>query len=215
VFDPFFTTKGEGKGTGLGLSQVHGFAHQSGGSVVINSDMGQGTRVTLYLPRATTETASEPVVAVQKTSSAGCSVLVVEDNPEVAEVTSDLLARMGCDAVVVSDVPAALALLEGKQFDIVLSDIVMAGAMNGLDLARTVRQRWPDMRMVLTTGYSEAAAEATKEFTVLRKPYQVEDLGQAFAPPRTPGTVASAKVLDFQGNKRARGPKAGETPNLS
>jgi PAS domain S-box-containing protein len=210
VFDPFFTTKGEGKGTGLGLSQVHGFAHQSGGSIVIKSEMGQGTQVTLYLPRATTETASEPVRATQGTPLAECRALVVEDNPEVAEVTSELLGRMGCDAEVVGDVESALALLEKERFDIVLSDIVMAGAMNGLDLARTVRQRWPHMRVVLATGYSNAAADATKEFTVLRKPFQIEDLDWAFALPRQSDKPAAANVLDFRGNKRVRGAKAGD-----
>src|SRR6185295_8836520 len=144
--------------------------------VVIKSEIGQGTRVTLYLPRATPETPSERAPVVGDASSVGRCVLVVEDNPDVAEVTRELLQRMGCSAEIVRDAESALARLEAKRFDVVLSDIVMAGAMNGVELARSVERRWPHIQIVLATGYREAAAEAGKDFTVLRKPYQVEDL---------------------------------------
>ena len=184
VFDPFFTTKGEGKGTGLGLSQVYGFVHQSGGSVTVKSEVGLGTRVTLYLPRVTNEAASETTAGSQEPLSGGASVLLVDDNPDVADATSDLLKSMGCNAQIARDVEAALKLLEEKRFDILLSDIVMAGAMDGLDLARIVRQRWPDTRIILATGYSEIATEAAKDYTVLRKPFRVEDLDGAFFTPR-------------------------------
>jgi len=197
VFEPFFTTKGVGKGTGLGLSQVHGFVHQSGGTVDIKSELGQGTRVTLYLPRAMAETESEATPAAPQSALAGCSVLIVEDNPEVAAATTELLGRIGCGAETVRDVEAALARLKSKQFDVVLSDIVMAGPMNGLELARAVRERWPGMQMVLATGYSDAAVEARKEFTVLRKPYSIEDLDRALALP-----LPSDNVLNFQDGAR-------------
>jgi PAS domain S-box-containing protein len=200
VFDPFFTTKEEGKGTGLGLSQVHGFVHQSGGSVAIKSDVGLGTRITLYLPRATEQTAAGTVAGSSDSLPGGCNVLLVEDNPDVAEATRDLLERMGCAADIVRDAEAALQRLEEKSFDIVLSDIVMAGGTNGLALARIVRERWPPMRIVLATGYSDAAVEAAKEFTVLRKPYQVEDLDWAFTQPNSP----ALNVVDLRNTRRGR-----------
>ena len=181
VFDPFFTTKGEGKGTGLGLSQVHGFVHQSGGGISIASEMGQGTRITLYLPRTSAEMNADVPAETQSLSAGACKVLLVEDNPDVAEVTVELLAHMGCETEKVGDAAAALEAVEGGEFDLMLSDIVMAGPMNGLDLARAVRKKHPDLLVVLATGYSEAAGQAAAEFTVLRKPYNVADLDQAIA----------------------------------
>ena len=127
VFDPFFTTKPDGMGTGLGLSQVHGFVHQSGGTVTIQSEIGQGTRVTLYLPRANAETVIETPVG-GGVPAVGRRVLLVEDNPEVAEVTRALLTDMGCDTETVRGAEEALGLLAEGRFDLVLSDIVMAGS---------------------------------------------------------------------------------------
>ncbi len=203
VFDPFFTTKEEGKGTGLGLSQVHGFVHQSGGSVTITSEVGQGTRITLYLPRATGGATAEPTARAENRSAAGRNVLLVDDNPEVASATAELLQRMGCETVIARDAAAALTALAAGHFDVLLSDIVMAGAMNGLDLAREVRRGHPDLRIVLATGYSDAAGQAAREFTVLRKPYKVEDLDWAFALPG-PGNVVA-----LQPAKRERDSKNG------
>ena len=156
VFDPFFTTKGEGKGTGLGLSQVHGFVHQSGGGIAIASEMGQGTRITLYLPRTSADMNADVPAETRSLSAGACKVLLVEDNPDVAEVTVELLARMGCETEKVGDAAAALEAVEGGKFDLMLSDIVMAGPMNGLDLARAVRKKHPDLLIVLATGYSDA-----------------------------------------------------------
>ena len=207
VFDPFFTTKGEGKGTGLGLSQVHGFVHQSGGSVVIASEIGQGTRITLYLPRASAEMNTDAPVETPGVSTGACKVLLVEDNPEVAEVTKELLAHMGCETAIAGDATAALETLDDGEFNLVLSDIVMAGPMDGLSLARAIRKRHPDLLVVLATGYSEAAAQATAEFTVLRKPYNVADLDQAIAHARQGQAARQRKILNFQGTKRERSSK--------
>jgi CheY-like chemotaxis protein len=206
VFDPFFTTKGPGKGTGLGLSQVHGFVHQSGGGIAIKSEIGEGTYVTLYLPRATAE-ASIEASAAQSASSTGLKVLLVEDNPEVAEVTTELLSRMGCEAETVYDAVAALKALDKGHFDLVLSDIVMAGSMDGVDLARVIRKQHPALRIVLASGYSDAAAKAAEEFTVLRKPYQVEDLDWAVALPLQAAAsepLGQRNVVDFRDTKRNR-----------
>jgi CheY-like chemotaxis protein len=204
VFDPFFTTKETGKGTGLGLSQVHGFVHQSGGTVTIKSELGQGTQITLYLPRAPTGAEAGTPLAAQSGRVEGRRVLLVEDNPEVAEVTQELLARMGCVTKTVGNAEAALQALDGGNFDLVLSDIVMAGSKNGLDLARVIRERHPDFPVILATGYSEAAAQAAGEFTVLRKPYDASDLDQALATldQRKDEPQSQGKVIEFPGPKR-------------
>jgi PAS domain S-box-containing protein len=207
VFDPFFTTKGEGKGTGLGLSQVHGFVHQSGGSVTIASEIGQGTRITLYLPRASADMNADVPAETQSVAAGACKVLLVEDNPDVAEVTVELLTHMGCETEKVGDAAAALEAVEGGEFDLMLSDIVMAGPMNGLDLARAVRKKHPDLLVVLATGYSEAAGQAAAEFTVLHKPYNVADLDQAIGDARKRQAAKQRKVVDFHNTKRERAAK--------
>ncbi len=177
VFDPFFTTK-QMKGTGLGLSQVHGFSHQSGGTATIASTPGQGTVVTLYLPRSAA-LPERPAPARQQ-SSAGGTALLVEDNASVAEVTRDMLMQLGYGVHTASNAQRALELLERQAFDLVLSDIVMPGAQNGIELARTVRLRWPTLPIVLVSGYAGSSG-AAPEFPVLRKPYRFEELRQAIA----------------------------------
>ena len=137
-------------------------------------------------------------------SAGACKVLLVEDNPDVAEVTIELLAHMGCETEKVGDAGAALEAVEAGEFDLMLSDIVMAGMMNGLDLARTVRKKHPDLLIVLATGYSEAAGQAAAEFPVLRKPYNVADLDQAIFDARRRQAGRQRKVVDFQTTKRER-----------
>jgi PAS domain S-box-containing protein len=180
VFDPFFTTKPPAKGTGLGLSQVHGFVHQSGGTLGIESELGKGTRVTLYLPRAQ---AGTEVRAAEAPAGAdiGGTVLLVEDNPDVAEASAVLLEQLGYEVHRAGDAETALREVEERELDLVVSDIVMAGAMDGLGLARAIRQRHPTLPVLLVTGYSNAVASAETEFTVLRKPYELADLGRAAA----------------------------------
>jgi PAS domain S-box-containing protein len=201
VFDPFFTTKETGKGTGLGLSQVHGFVHQSGGTVSIKSKMGQGTRVILFLPRAQEEIATDTASNAPPAHAAGRKVLLVEDNPEVAEATRELLARMGCVVETAGNAEAALRALDQGEFDLVLSDIVMAGSQNGLDLARVIRERRPGFPVILATGYSEAESQAGGEFMVLRKPYDASDLNKALTVLDERGP---AKVVEFPGPRHGR-----------
>jgi hypothetical protein len=140
VFDPFFTTKQMDKGSGLGLSQVYGFVHQSGGTVTIDSELGKGTTVTLYLP-ATNERASRGLGAPEAEAehTGDGTVLLVEDNPDVAEVTTSMLGQLGYEVQAVGDANAALAAIERSQFDLVISDIVMAGPLDGMTLARHPR----------------------------------------------------------------------------
>jgi PAS domain S-box-containing protein len=179
VFEPFFTTKEVDKGTGLGLSQVYGFAQQSGGRVTLRSTLGQGTEITLYLPRsdALAPAASE---AESFQQVEGVEILVVEDNPEVLDVAVGLLEQLGNQTRVVSSAAAALQTLrDGPLPDVLFSDIVMAGDMNGLDLARLVRKQHPNLPILLVTGYSEAATGVTDEFPILSKPYSLADLSRA------------------------------------
>jgi PAS domain S-box-containing protein len=178
VFDPFFTTKQQGNG--LGLSQVHGLVHQSGGTVTIDSTLGAGTRVTLYFPKASDgaeENASDRVVR----GATGGTVLLVEDNPDVAGATTALVEQIGYAVSTVNNATAALQTLKRQAFDLVISDIVMAGPMDGVALARAIRQRHADIPVILVTGYSEAAGAAEKDLVVLRKPYQLAELSRAIA----------------------------------
>ena len=177
VFEPFFTTKPAVKGSGLGLSQVYGFAHQSGGTVTIESQLGKGTTVTLYLPRSH-ETGIEVVVNEAAAEPASGTVLVVEDNPEVAEISVAMLEELGYQVRMVSDAEAALTAIDETTFDLVVSDIVMAGGMDGLALARIIRERRPSLPVLLVTGYSQVAQDASAEFIVMKKPFSLAELSR-------------------------------------
>ncbi len=180
MFDPFFTTKEVGKGTGLGLSQVYGFAHQAGGTVTADSKVGQGTTITVYLPSCAEEqiTTKEVSAANSKTQhSQGQTVLVVDDSADVAEVTSSLFEHLGYDTIYRDSAEAALKLLEeGTKIDLVFSDIVMPGTIDGVGLAREIRSRYPNLPVVLTTGYSDAAKAAPSNLRILRKPFDTDTL---------------------------------------
>jgi CheY-like chemotaxis protein len=180
VFDPFFTTKPPDKGSGLGLSQVHGFAHQSGGTVTIASTLGKGTSVTLYLPRAAPDGVAAKD-AVRADEAGGGKVLVVEDNPEVAAATRGMLESVGYQVQAVPDAAAALVAVEEQAFDLVMSDIVMPGTMDGVALARTLHQHKPELPVLLVTGYGGPTGPSAAEFTVLRKPYNLAELSQTAA----------------------------------
>jgi PAS domain S-box-containing protein len=180
IFDPFFTTKPIGKGTGLGLSQVHGFAHQAGGTIKVESELGKGTTVTILLPRD--RISSQPYDKSEAVAVNGSgTVLLVEDNPEVASVSANLLEQLGYVVCRVPDAEAALRELERNSVDLVFSDIVMPGKMDGLGLARRLREIRPDLPVLLATGYSDAAANVRGDFSILRKPYEIHQLSEAIA----------------------------------
>jgi two-component system NtrC family sensor kinase len=183
VFEPFYTTKDVGRGSGLGLSQVYGFARQSGGAAFIESQLGQGTTVTLLLPRATNaaERSAETVRSRFDERIVG-TVLLVEDNEEVADVTASLLEELGCRTKRARNAQEALDVFTTGGIDLVLSDIVMPGDMNGLDLARTLRERFPGLPILLMTGYSSAVQDAAREqFPILRKPYRRNQLAETIS----------------------------------
>jgi PAS domain S-box-containing protein len=178
IFDPFFTTKAIGKGTGLGLSQVHGFAHQAGGTVIVTSELGQGTIFTICLPRS--DLLSAPVEHEVNSIGSG-TVLLVEDNPDVATASTGLLEQLGYSVRWVSDAEMALKEIANDGIDLVLSDIVMPGKLDGLGLARAIRLKRPGLPILLATGYSDAAQSAQADFPILRKPYQIHELSRALS----------------------------------
>jgi PAS domain S-box-containing protein len=178
VFDPFFTTKPIGKGTGLGLSQVHGFTHQAGGTIAVASELGKGTTFTICLPRGELRVA-RPESEVSSIGSG--TVLLVEDNPDVANASTGLLEQLGYSVRWVSNAEAALKEVERDGIDFVFSDIVMPGKMDGLGLARAIKQKHPGLPILLATGYSEAAQNARADFPILRKPYQLHELSRALS----------------------------------
>jgi signal transduction histidine kinase/CheY-like chemotaxis protein len=183
VFEPFFTTKEVGKGSGLGLPQVYGFAEQSGGSVRIESEVGRGATVILTLPRTNrTPTETEPSVDVGRPrAKASGSVLLVEDDDEVAGLVTDMLQELGYRVTRAATAEAALgALADVRTIDVVFSDIMMPGRMNGFDLAREIRGRRPELPILLTSGYADAAIrEAAREnVPVLSKPYDIQTLSK-------------------------------------
>jgi PAS domain S-box-containing protein len=178
IFDPFFTTKEVGKGSGLGLSQVYGFAHQAGGTVIAQSNIGQGTTITMYLPSCADEQITGEHASIKKPEQMQRpTVLIVDDSAEVAEVTASLFEHIGYATVYRDSADAALRLLEdGAKIDLVFSDIVMPGPIDGVGLAREIRSRYPDLPVVLTTGYSDAAQAAPPNLKILRKPFDTEAL---------------------------------------
>jgi len=176
------------KGSGLGLPQVYGFAQQSGGRVSIESKIGDGTIVTVLLPRSS----SAPVAGVSdeagRASAASTDgarrgqLLLVEDDREVSSLTKEMLSSLGFAVIHVTSAEAALgALANERQVSFVLSDVMIPGGINGLQLAREIRRRHPELPIALMTGYVESTTGmADGEFSLLLKPYTLDDLAAAF-----------------------------------
>jgi PAS domain S-box-containing protein len=187
VFEPFYTTKEVGKGTGLGLSMVYGFVKQSGGYVALDSEVGAGTTVKIYLPRleesggdAAEEEEEEPAAVGGGTET----MLLVEDDPDVRNVVLKMLGRLGYRAAEASDGKAALALLRGGiAVDLVLTDVVMPGGVDGWDLAQILWRERPGLRILFMTGYTDNAilqrANMDSRVRVLSKPFRQRDLAAA------------------------------------
>ncbi len=183
IFEPFFTTKEVGRGTGLGLSQAFGFAKQSEGDIAVISTVGEGSTLTIYLPQAAPPVELPAVAAVggdPVTSGRGYRVLVVEDNEDVGQFSTELLKDLGYIIRWARSADEALTVLAEDEFavDLVFSDVIMPG-MNGVELAGVIRERYPGLPVVLTSGYSNVLAEnADRGFELIQKPYSVESLSR-------------------------------------
>jgi PAS domain S-box-containing protein len=183
IFEPFFTTKDIGKGTGLGLSMVFGFLRQSAGHVNVYSEPGVGTTFRLYLPRsADTGAARDTGYAQPLPRGAGQRVLVVEDNSGVRRVVARQLRDLGYRVVECDGPSAALDVLQSERIDLLFTDIVMPGGLDGVELARLARERWPALKVVLTSGFPQSRLDresAAGDIALLSKPYRKEDLAAA------------------------------------
>ena len=184
ALEPFFTTKEVGKGSGLGLSMVYGFIKQSGGHIEIDSAPGRGTRVDLYLRETEPEEMAEAPKSEATALGRAEIILVVEDNPELREVTVSLLEELGYRSIAAPNGPAALAVLESKQnIDLLFTDIVMPSGMTGIELARKALSLRPGIKLLFATGHADGvdptgvATEMSGE--VLTKPYRKNDLARA------------------------------------
>jgi CheY-like chemotaxis protein len=176
VFEPFFTTKSYGEGTGLGLSQVFGFAKQLGGAVTVDSTQGEGSTFTIFLPATRTSQANE--TRTNGVHSLG-RVLIVEDDELVADLAAGMLGELGFESTVTYSAKEALdKLAGGAKPKVMFSDVVMPGGISGIELAQKVRTRYPELPILLTTGYSEQVA-GSHGFPVLQKPYELESLAAA------------------------------------
>jgi PAS domain S-box-containing protein len=182
AFEPFFTTKEVGKGTGLGLSMVYGFVTQSRGHVRIESDIGRGTTVRLYLPPAPAgvEAAALPAGSSQVPHGSG-AILMVEDNADVRHLTTTQLRSLGYTVIEAQDATSALAIIDSdRPLDLLFTDVVMPGGIDGRELAARARARRPDLRILLASGYSELTrfAASNDPFEILSKPYGKRELAQ-------------------------------------
>jgi signal transduction histidine kinase/CheY-like chemotaxis protein/sensor domain CHASE-containing protein len=208
AFEPYFTTKEVGGGSGLGLSQVYGFARQSGGVARIESEIGRGTSISLYLPRATKTSIAPPSTVHDSVKAAvPARLLLVEDDVEVAQATTELLQEIGLQVIWARDGKAALATFErDPTIEMVMSDIVMPGGMSGLDLGRALRQNHPELPVLLTTGYSQYAPQVVEEgFILVEKPYHRDVLARSIQRAAERGSRTrshAAPVSGVQGKTR-------------
>jgi signal transduction histidine kinase/CheY-like chemotaxis protein len=181
AFEPFFTTKEIGKGSGLGLSQVYGFVRQSGGFVMLNSEVGQGTEITMYLPPSTNEIAVRHLHtdSIELKHGRGESVLIVEDDPGVLALAIELLNGLGYRVITASDSAGALEILKrGDHIDLIFTDVVMPGGRTGVQLATEARALRPNIKVLLTSGYTgEALARhQPKALPLIEKPFREGEL---------------------------------------
>ncbi len=187
AFEPFFTTKAVGKGTGLGLSQIFGFAHQSGGEVGIESEVGKGTTVSIYLPRTDAKASNvrtHPAMQVKTEEDMtvpGARILLVEDDPRVRTATVDALEDLGYEPIACSSGAEALALFDSMEFDLVISDVIMP-EMTGPEMVRELKSRRSDVAVLFVTGYvGEGEGEDLIGYDLLRKPFTVNTLSSSVA----------------------------------
>ncbi len=176
AFEPFYTTKAVGKGTGLGLSQVYGFIKQSGGDIVIDTAPGAGTTMSIFLPAA-------PGQDGEARQDATELVLIVEDEPDLMDVAGALFISMGYDVATAANADEALRVLQTRDVNVLFADVIMPPGMNGVDLGVHTREHYPDVKIILASGYPRPAlmleAARLHEFTLVNKPYRLSDLARA------------------------------------
>ncbi len=183
AFEPFFTTKPEGRGTGLGLSMVYGFVKQSGGHINIESTLGQGSTIKLYLPRSMQS--AEPLGEVDTLPASGGNemILVAEDDEHVRETVVAMLNDLGYRVLKAKDAQSALSIIEsGMPIDLLFTDVIMPGPMKSTELARKARERMPNLAVLFTSGYTEDAFAApgsvSEPVELLSKPYSRDALAR-------------------------------------
>lgn len=203
AFEPFFTTKSGGLGNGLGLSTVYGFVKQSKGHINIYSELGYGTSVQIYLPRSTQAAASSTTFtatsSLPRVPTGDERILLVDDEDAVRRTVTQLLQRLGYAVVEAAEAKDALALLDaGEKFDLLLTDVVMPGGMSGLDLSKEVRRRHPDVKILLTSGYTDTALLARgvlgPDDHILNKPYRTAELAAKLRAVLDPPTLQDMPV---------------------
>jgi CheY-like chemotaxis protein len=203
VFDPFFTTKDVGQGSGLGLSQVYGFVKQSGGHIELDSKLGQGTEVRIYLPRADVDVGAAENKA-SKTSlplGAGERVLVIEDDPDVREVTLSILDGLGYETLDGGDGSNVDEILGDRTgaIDLVLTDVVLPGGLTGPDVAEGIRRQFSETKILLMTGYAEGDVILSDgrhlKFPLINKPFEVADLANKLR------QTLDGDMFDFAGGR--------------
>jgi CheY-like chemotaxis protein len=184
VMEPFFTTKAPGQGTGLGLSMAFGFAKQSGGHLKIYSEVGHGTTINLYLPRAAGEAVSKTAAVEPEALPKGReTILLVDDNEAVRKTAARQLVDLGYQVIEAADANQALDIMaRGTSVDLLFSDVVMPGGLSGFDLAAKVTELYPPMRILLVTGFAEAAIKngvaKDSNLQVMSKPYRRQELAE-------------------------------------
>jgi CheY-like chemotaxis protein len=191
--EPFFTTKALDRGTGLGLSQIYGWTKQSGGHLSIYSEVGKGTTVKLYLPRALDDAPARHAPATRTPPAGHETILIVEDNNEVRRIAVRQLKDLGYQLIEARDGEEALELIEeGAAFDLLFSDVIMPGKLTGYDLARAILERKPDVKILFASGYTALAAQEGNGRPglgpLITKPYSKNELARSIR-----------KVLDSQG----------------
>ncbi|PSJ39593.1 response regulator [Allosphingosinicella deserti] len=182
AFEPFFTTKEQGKGTGLGLAQLYGFAKQSGGTARIESREGEGTKVTIYLPRTRLESQSEAPRQIEIRPAPRTRVLVVDDDDDVRLVAAAMVEELGYDVIAEPSGEAALKRLEQQNFSLLLTDVAMPG-MNGVELAARASEIRPDLPVLFASGYADIQTfgDELSEDRLLKKPYRIADVAARIA----------------------------------
>jgi PAS domain S-box-containing protein len=208
VFDPFFTTKSFGKGTGLGLSQVYGFTHQSGGMVTIESEVGIGTTVRMSLPRAEKGKSSRDLPPKHEIQRKAGRILVIEDNPDVTEVTAALLGQLGYTVRLAPNAETAMRALEEQTYDVVFSDIMMPGKMDGFEFAQLIRRTYPALPIVLASGSHKRLEEAQAHFPTVQKPYGIEEVDRILQDQLRSAAEIPKNLVDLQDAKRLRAAKS-------